>query len=304
MQFIDHLDKSLALSCNQQPKWKMSTLLCACVCVWGIYKHKHPKRRGKSSEMASAATCLPWLPRQQQSEQSIQGYPWKQRCRRRVNEAKMRRDFCRKPYMSATLYPALSAAPFLHALADRETIRCQRSHFLLSVQLHSGSADFWESVVVFVFSAQADDKVRLETRDSAHFDFASAMSAVTEFYCHSQEKGVFPCRRVPSSPSSTLRSYHVVMKSQSRPWLVAVALSCEMCFCGCVLQALASCRAWRPWRPQWSAVWGHSFSTSRSSTWREFCGMKGRRKAGHIQHRPQALVCAHWSHYKGKCWLI
>lgn len=119
--------------------------------------------------------------------------------------------------MSATLYSALSATPFLYALADRKTITYQRLHFLLSVQSHSGSADFWESVVLFVFSAQADDRVRLETRDSAHFDFASAMNAVTEFYCHSQEKGAFPCSRVPSSLSSTLHSYHILMKSHSSP---------------------------------------------------------------------------------------
>ncbi|XP_070820528.1 DNA mismatch repair protein Msh3 isoform X2 [Chaetodon trifascialis] len=38
-------------------------------------------------------------------------------------------------------------------------------------------------------SAQADDRVRVEKRDSAQFEFASAMNTVTEFYCHSQEKG-------------------------------------------------------------------------------------------------------------------
>ncbi|XP_029294646.1 DNA mismatch repair protein Msh3 [Cottoperca gobio] len=38
-------------------------------------------------------------------------------------------------------------------------------------------------------SAQADDRVRVETRDSAQFEFASAMNTATEFYCHSQEKG-------------------------------------------------------------------------------------------------------------------
>ncbi|XP_044052269.1 DNA mismatch repair protein Msh3 isoform X2 [Siniperca chuatsi] len=38
-------------------------------------------------------------------------------------------------------------------------------------------------------STQADDRVRVEKRDSAQFEFASAMNTVTEFYCHSQEKG-------------------------------------------------------------------------------------------------------------------
>ncbi|TKS78308.1 DNA mismatch repair protein [Collichthys lucidus] len=37
-------------------------------------------------------------------------------------------------------------------------------------------------------SAQADDRVRVEKRDSAQFEFASAMNTVTEFYCHTQEK--------------------------------------------------------------------------------------------------------------------
>ncbi|XP_034548204.1 DNA mismatch repair protein Msh3 isoform X2 [Notolabrus celidotus] len=38
-------------------------------------------------------------------------------------------------------------------------------------------------------SAQADDRVRIETRDSTQFEFASAMNTVTEFYCHTQEEG-------------------------------------------------------------------------------------------------------------------
>ncbi|KAM6943821.1 DNA mismatch repair protein Msh3 isoform 2-T2 [Lycodopsis pacificus] len=38
-------------------------------------------------------------------------------------------------------------------------------------------------------SAQADDRVRVERRDSAQFEFASAMNTATEFYCHAPEKG-------------------------------------------------------------------------------------------------------------------
>ncbi|XP_073321644.1 DNA mismatch repair protein Msh3 isoform X2 [Pagrus major] len=38
-------------------------------------------------------------------------------------------------------------------------------------------------------SAQADDRVRVEKKDSAQFEFTSAMNTVTEFYCHTQEKG-------------------------------------------------------------------------------------------------------------------
>uniref|UniRef100_A0A3Q2ZJT0 DNA mismatch repair protein MSH3 n=1 Tax=Kryptolebias marmoratus TaxID=37003 RepID=A0A3Q2ZJT0_KRYMA len=39
-------------------------------------------------------------------------------------------------------------------------------------------------------SAQADDRVRVEKRDSAQFEFASAMDTVVRFYGHTQEKGV------------------------------------------------------------------------------------------------------------------
>ncbi|KAM3611235.1 uncharacterized protein V6R79_015340 [Siganus canaliculatus] len=38
-------------------------------------------------------------------------------------------------------------------------------------------------------SSQADDRARVEKRDSAQFEFASAMNTVTEFYCRTQEKG-------------------------------------------------------------------------------------------------------------------
>lgn len=31
----------------------------------------------------------------------------------------------------------------------------------------------------------------MEKRDCGQFEFASAMNTVTEFYCHSEEKGVF-----------------------------------------------------------------------------------------------------------------
>uniref|UniRef100_A0A3Q2Z0B7 DNA mismatch repair protein MSH3 n=1 Tax=Hippocampus comes TaxID=109280 RepID=A0A3Q2Z0B7_HIPCM len=47
-------------------------------------------------------------------------------------------------------------------------------------------------------SAQAGDKVRVERRDSAHFEFASAMNTVTEFYCHTQIEG---CRSLCSVAS-------------------------------------------------------------------------------------------------------
>lgn len=48
-----------------------------------------------------------------------------------------------------------------------------------------------KAVILFHFSAQGDDRVRVEKRDSAQFEFVSAINTVTEFYCHTQEKGVF-----------------------------------------------------------------------------------------------------------------
>ncbi|KAM3867439.1 DNA mismatch repair protein Msh3 [Diretmus argenteus] len=38
-------------------------------------------------------------------------------------------------------------------------------------------------------SVQADDRVRVEKRDSAQFEFASAMNIITEFYCQTQDTG-------------------------------------------------------------------------------------------------------------------
>lgn len=48
-----------------------------------------------------------------------------------------------------------------------------------------------KAVILFRFSAQGDDRVRAEKRDSAQFEFVTAINTVTEFYCHTQEKGVF-----------------------------------------------------------------------------------------------------------------
>ncbi|XP_037114435.1 DNA mismatch repair protein Msh3 isoform X1 [Syngnathus acus] len=53
-------------------------------------------------------------------------------------------------------------------------------------------------------SAQADDKVRVEKRDSAHFEFASAMNTVTEFYCHNQVEGCHALSRVASLESPVI----------------------------------------------------------------------------------------------------
>ncbi|XP_022622640.1 DNA mismatch repair protein Msh3 [Seriola dumerili] len=53
-------------------------------------------------------------------------------------------------------------------------------------------------------SAQADDRVRVEKRDSAQFEFASAMNTVTEFYCHTHEKGARSLSSVVSLESPVI----------------------------------------------------------------------------------------------------
>lgn len=45
-------------------------------------------------------------------------------------------------------------------------------------------------VVLFPSSAHADDRVRVEKRDPDQFEFASAMSTITEFYSN-KSKGLF-----------------------------------------------------------------------------------------------------------------
>ncbi|CAL8249197.1 unnamed protein product [Merluccius merluccius] len=39
-------------------------------------------------------------------------------------------------------------------------------------------------------STQAEDRVQIQRKDAAQFEFPSAMNTVTEFYCHSQDTGV------------------------------------------------------------------------------------------------------------------
>ncbi|XP_039658069.1 DNA mismatch repair protein Msh3 isoform X4 [Perca fluviatilis] len=53
-------------------------------------------------------------------------------------------------------------------------------------------------------SAQADDQVRIEKRESAQFEFASAMNTATEFYCHTQEKGSRSLSSVASLESQVI----------------------------------------------------------------------------------------------------
>lgn len=72
-------------------------------------------------------------------------------------------------------------------------IRYRMLRFLLSLQSQASLTSCINAVMLFLSSAQADDRVRVEKRDSAQFEFASAMNTVTEFYCHTQEKGVFVC---------------------------------------------------------------------------------------------------------------
>ncbi|KAG7240038.1 hypothetical protein INR49_028041 [Caranx melampygus] len=53
-------------------------------------------------------------------------------------------------------------------------------------------------------SVQADDRVRVEKRDSFQFEFASAMNTVTEFYCHTHEKGARSLSSVVSLESPVI----------------------------------------------------------------------------------------------------
>ncbi|XP_037634304.1 DNA mismatch repair protein Msh3 isoform X2 [Sebastes umbrosus] len=53
-------------------------------------------------------------------------------------------------------------------------------------------------------SAQADDRVRVEKRDGAQFEFTTAMNTATEFYCHTQDKGSRSLSSVASLESSVI----------------------------------------------------------------------------------------------------
>ncbi|XP_028434901.1 DNA mismatch repair protein Msh3 isoform X2 [Perca flavescens] len=53
-------------------------------------------------------------------------------------------------------------------------------------------------------SVQADDRVRIEKRESVQFEFASAMNTATEFYCHTQEKGSRSLSSVASLESQVI----------------------------------------------------------------------------------------------------
>ncbi|XP_029998504.1 DNA mismatch repair protein Msh3 isoform X2 [Sphaeramia orbicularis] len=53
-------------------------------------------------------------------------------------------------------------------------------------------------------SAKADDRVRVERRDGAQFDFASAMNTVTKFYCHAQDQGSHSLSAVVSLDSPVI----------------------------------------------------------------------------------------------------
>ncbi|KAM9858599.1 DNA mismatch repair protein Msh3 [Aulostomus maculatus] len=60
-------------------------------------------------------------------------------------------------------------------------------------------------------SCQADDRVRIEKRDSAQFEFASAMTTVTEFYCH-QDTGSLSLSTVASFECSVICSLGPLIK--------------------------------------------------------------------------------------------
>ena len=197
--------------------WFSCVSMCVCVCVCMcmclcVYKHHCRKRKKiQGSSTASTATCLPWLPRQQQCGQSNRVLESSNG--ERVNGAMGRRDgatgSCREiVHVSQSeqkdVWNTQCCCVSL-SLTDRKMIKHEMLCFLLSAPV--------ESVLSCrpLHSAQADDRVRVEKRDSAQFEFTSAMNTVTEFYCHTQEKGVFLHQSfyssLPAESSSTLTEH-------------------------------------------------------------------------------------------------
>uniref|UniRef100_A0A8C7CFH7 DNA mismatch repair protein MSH3 n=1 Tax=Oncorhynchus kisutch TaxID=8019 RepID=A0A8C7CFH7_ONCKI len=70
---------------------------------------------------------------------------------------------------------------------------------LVPSDLSDSSHRLLQSIVTA--SVQAGDGVRIEKRESAQFDFASAMNTVTEFYCHTQDSGSRPLSGIASLES-------------------------------------------------------------------------------------------------------
>uniref|UniRef100_A0A4W5KPE9 MutS homolog 3 (E. coli) n=1 Tax=Hucho hucho TaxID=62062 RepID=A0A4W5KPE9_9TELE len=70
---------------------------------------------------------------------------------------------------------------------------------LVPSDLSDSSHRLLQSIVTA--SVQAGDGVRIEKRDSAQFDFASAMNTVTEFFCHTQDSGSRPLSSIASLES-------------------------------------------------------------------------------------------------------
>ncbi|XP_041756448.2 DNA mismatch repair protein Msh3 isoform X1 [Coregonus clupeaformis] len=70
---------------------------------------------------------------------------------------------------------------------------------LVPSDLSDSSHRLLQSIVTA--SVQAGDGVRIEKRDSAQFDFASAMNTVTEFFCHTQDSGSKPLSGIASLES-------------------------------------------------------------------------------------------------------
>nr|XP_046202585.1 DNA mismatch repair protein Msh3 isoform X4 [Oncorhynchus gorbuscha] len=70
---------------------------------------------------------------------------------------------------------------------------------LVPSDLSDSSHRLLQSIVTA--SVQAGDGVRIEKRESAQFDFASAMNTVTEFYCHTQDSSSRPLSSIASLES-------------------------------------------------------------------------------------------------------
>uniref|UniRef100_A0A8C7Q0L1 DNA mismatch repair protein MSH3 n=1 Tax=Oncorhynchus mykiss TaxID=8022 RepID=A0A8C7Q0L1_ONCMY len=86
---------------------------------------------------------------------------------------------------------------------EGRVLKVNPAEILVPSDLSDSSHRLLQSIVTA--SVQAGDGVRIEKRESAQFDFASAMNTVTEFYCHTQdserERGSRPLSSIASLES-------------------------------------------------------------------------------------------------------
>ncbi|XP_036836151.1 DNA mismatch repair protein Msh3 isoform X2 [Oncorhynchus mykiss] len=82
---------------------------------------------------------------------------------------------------------------------EGRVLKVNPAEILVPSDLSDSSHRLLQSIVTA--SVQAGDGVRIEKRESAQFDFASAMNTVTEFYCHTQDSGSRPLSSIASLES-------------------------------------------------------------------------------------------------------